>query len=61
MPANQMHKAKHGAAHAMTELCESKDALDFLTMAQNLHPIFTPKWYYINFQTVTCSKSRKHF
>lgn len=49
MLANQTHKAKHGAAHAMTELCESKDALDLLTVPQNLHPIFMPKWYGINY------------
>ena len=49
MLVNQILKAKHGAAHAMTELCESKDALDLLTVPQNLHPVFTPKWYYIDY------------
>lgn len=38
MLANQMHKAKHGAAHAMTELCESKDAPDLLTVPQKSSP-----------------------
>jgi len=42
-----MHKGKHGADPAITELCENKDAQDLLIVPPNLHPIFTPKRYYI--------------
>lgn len=61
MLANQMHKAKHGAAHAMAELCESKNAVDLFTVPQNFHPILIPNGTVSVTKQLTYSKSREDF
>lgn len=60
MAANQ-HKAKHGAAHAMTELCQSKDALDFLTMAQKSPPHFHPQMVLYQFLNSNLQQKQETF